>query len=107
MKIFQLAMVIIEVSDISFQREYFGEEVQIMLEEEVDAERGDVGERRGLLTRSRENGGARKVSNPFQMFWCFQRVKERRGIKLLPWKRSACWRAGGGGGGGASLAKAT
>ena len=62
-----------------------------MLEEEVDAERGDVGERRGLLTRSRENGGARKVSDPFQMFWCFQRVKERRGIKLLPWKRSACW----------------
>ena len=31
-------------------------------EEEGEVEEGGAGERRGLLTRSRENGGARKVS---------------------------------------------
>ena len=33
-------------------------------EEEGEVEGGVKGERRGLLTRTRENGGARKVSNP-------------------------------------------
>ena len=56
-------------------------------EEEGEVEGGVKGERRGLLSRTRENGGARKVSNPLHycgppMFSCFCRVTDRRSIKL-------------------------
>ena len=57
------------------------------MREDEEGEIGGAGERRGLLTRSRENGGARKVSNPLHycgppMFSCFCRVTDRRSIKL-------------------------
>ena len=39
-------------------------------EEEGEVEGGVKGERRGLLSRTRENGGARKVSNP--LHYCFR-----------------------------------
>ena len=42
------------------------------MREDEEGEIGGAGERRGLLTRSRENGGARKVSS-LSLLWrqCF------------------------------------
>ena len=61
---------------------FFQSERRRMREEEEGEVGGVRGERRGLLTRTRENGGARKVSSLSLLFWCFCPVTDRRSIKL-------------------------